>query len=646
MKKTFSVAISAVFFLTSVGSWPSTAFAADDFQVLTNVTIEGDVITLHLTGPAEYTAFPLSEPEKLVVDLLNTEQDWKKRELNVNGSLVKRVRSGQFQNEPSKIARVVVDLSAPADYSIQADGAEIVVTLTPKSGDSAALETPVAETAEAPPAEAAPAEAAPAADAVPPDVPADIAATSESVQSPPLAQNTQVPTPPKRKKITRAKKVKPVKKAEPKTRDIMATLSREPVTLDFQEADIRDVLRVLAAKAGVNMIYGTDVAGTLTIHLHKVPFNECVNTILTLQGLVPQQVGESILRIITPEALATERSKAVTFTRVFPLNYATAAEVKAQLDAIRGAEGRKGNISIDNRTNGLVITDTPEGLDSAGKLIIQLDEQPRQVLIDAKIVELALTDTLDLGVQWEFANTIKNNGVNDRMTIGASQAVAAGTPAPGALGATAVAGDLRTPLGLAGSGSFRGTGVNLPPGSAAGGISFGLVSDNSLLQATLSALASKGLTKTLANPRIVTLNNEPAKILLGDRIPFNITTVTPTGSTQSTQFIEAGIKLLVTPTINVDHRITLKVKPEVSSLVAILAAGPRIRTREAETTVLVENNETIVIGGLIDERDENTTTQVPLMGDLPIIGTFFRSNKKDKSRSELLVFITPKLVRQ
>jgi type II secretory pathway component GspD/PulD (secretin) len=148
----------------------------------------------------------------------------------------------------------------------------------------------------------------------------------------------------------------------------------------------------------------------------------------------------------------------------------------------------------------------------------------------------------------------------------------------------------------------------------------------------------------LSSPKVATINNKEAKILLGEKYPYTTQTVNSNGTTQETKFLDVGIKLTVTPTINADKKISLQVHPEVSLFSSLTAAGPRIATREALTTVIVSNGETAVIGGLITDNDQNLAASVPLMGELPIIGHFFKHTTKSKERTELLVFITPQIV--
>ncbi|HCJ66436.1 MAG TPA: hypothetical protein DHV62_03695, partial [Elusimicrobia bacterium] len=395
-------------------------------------------------------------------------------------------------------------------------------------------------------------------------------------------------------------------------------LPKEAMNLHFQDADIREVFRLFALKSGINIIYGDEVKGTITIHLDNVPFDQALNTVLTLRGLTYQTVGTNILRILTPEMLTLERAKAITFTKIYPLNYAKADEVKTQLDAIRTAEGRKGITNVDTRTNSLIITDTPEGLESAEKLIKELDKKPYQVMIEAKMVDVKLNDLDELGISWAYKE-----------------------------GDTAVAQQTVYPAGVGTSGQQIVQGENLEVSAklttpASGAIfSFGRVTDRLRLEAKLGALITEGKTKVLATPRVATLNNKEAKILIDDKIPYKTTTVGTGGVSQENwQFLEAGVKLTVTPTVNEARQIILKVKPEVS--VPTGGGGgvpPQVGTREAEVTVMVNNNETLVIGGLIRETDITNLEKIPFLGELPLLGTLFKYRSDSKSRSELLVFL-------
>jgi type IV pilus assembly protein PilQ len=193
----------------------------------------------------------------------------------------------------------------------------------------------------------------------------------------------------------------PKKAAAQSYRSIIDDLPRDPITFDYNEADVREVLDMMAAKAGINIIYGDDVSGAITISLSKVPFDEAFQTILNVKGLAAQQVGENILRIAAPATFMAEQKKAIQQTQVFFLNYAVAATVKTQVDSVAAAEGRaKATCTSDDTNNALIITDTSIGIESTARLIRSLDRMPKQVLIEAKLVEVSLEDTFDMGVTW------------------------------------------------------------------------------------------------------------------------------------------------------------------------------------------------------------------------------------------------------
>ncbi len=665
---------------------------AAEFVTLDKTSVQGNDVVMTLSGTSKYHAFKIANPPRLVVEFTNTEHNVKNHELAINGDLIKRVRSGQFQNEPVKIARVVIDLKRASEYQVKNNGNIVTVSFgsetaakvaEEKSTEKAPAPTPkkktipakVAAAPVAPPA--APPATTPAttptaavpstteknAKAAEPAAPAPVPSAAkieteppvQEVVAKPLEEETTAPQakgaqdeavtatvmPGTVKSEVQVEQPKPVathsKTAAPaSTRsDTGVRLPTMPVSIDFQDADIRDVLRVLAMKSGVNIIYGPDVEGNITIKLDNVPFNKAFDTILTLKGLVSQEQSSNILRIATPKKISDERSEAVTFTKIFPLNYAKAEEVKGNLDSVRQAEGRKGNIAVDSRTNSLIITDTPEGLDNCLKIISDLDKKPQQVCIEARIVEMVVSNTDDLGIQWQYA---KETPGNPTTTVGLTNGVGAAAVTNGFNGSN------QSPVTAAGG----GTGVTLgaaPVNGAIGAFSFGVFKSGEFaLSATLNALAQRGLSRILSAPKITTINNQQARILVGQKIPYTTTTVSQAGSTQQTQFLDVGVKMTVIPTINADKRITLYVKPEVSLYVRADAAGPVIGSREAETTVLVNNGDTVVIGGLITDQDIKNGTSVPLLGDIPIIGHLFRRDFKSKDRTELLVFITPRIL--
>lgn len=416
------------------------------------------------------------------------------------------------------------------------------------------------------------------------------------------------------------------------------SLPKTPLTMDFQDADVRDVLHLLALKSGLNVIYGTDVTGPISVHLDRVPFDQAFQTVLTLKGLVALPMGPRVIRVVSSVALNAEQSQAATFTRVFRLNYALADDIKRPVDAIRGASGRKGVSSVDVKTNALIITDTQEGLKEAEDLIPVLDLKPAQVDIEAKIVEVSLDKNTELGISWSFAGTAGPRDSYKIGGVGTTGANASGTtPATG----PGLGGIVQNPSGFAfGSG---GAGVLFPASAGSAGLSFLTRQGTYALQAQISALATQNRAKVLSNPHIVTTNNTEATINVVDKIPYKLTTVSPTGTAESVQFVDSGVKLSVKPTVNADRRITLKVKPEVSNPSGTVGGVPQVKTRNAETTVILRDGETIAIGGLIAENTQKIVSGIPLLMSIPILGHLFKGTSDRKLRTELIVFLTPKI---
>jgi len=417
-------------------------------------------------------------------------------------------------------------------------------------------------------------------------------------------------------------------------------LPKTPITMDFHEADIRDVFRLLAIKSSLNMIYGADVTGNVTVHLDQVPFDQAFQTVLTLKGLVALPMGPKVIRIVTSTGLTTEQSQAATFTRVFRLNYASAEDIKKPLDAIRSAAGRKGVSTVDSKTNSLIVTDTQEGLKEVEDLIPVLDRKPQQVDIESKIVEVKLDNQTQTGISWAYAGQGGGRNTNgpwagtDKYYVGATEAAEGAGSGIGGDGSGVA---LVSPID-------GGTGVNLNSIESVG-FSFLTAQGSYLLSAQIAALATKSRVKILSTPHVVTTNNEEANITVADKIPYLTTTVSNGVSQNNVQFIEAGVKLSVKPTVNADRRITLKVKPEVSTAEgsSIGNLPPRVNSRNAQTTVVLRDGETIAIGGLIQEQIQKNVSGIPFLMDIPILGYLFKQTDNRKIRTELIIFLTPRI---
>lgn len=578
-----------------------------------------DQIVIRSDGELRFNSFVTSNPPRLVVELLDAEYRAEKK-LNGQGAVLKGVRGGQFSRKPKPISRVVLDLARVVPYQIEQTGKELLVRLG-ALGTEALKDVPGTLVAQAPEAGAVGTEPKLSEDMPSsPDLPAAAPAKSEAAQM---------------------KKAEDAKPAARRSYDIVDSMSGDPDDFHVDGVDIRDALRLLGEKAKINVVYGPDVSGTITLHLNQVPFRDIFRTVLNMQGLVTEQVGDKILRVMTPASYQASRQQAVPQTKVFSLNYAKAKDIQVQLDTIRGAEGRRGATVVDDTTNSVIVTDTAEGLDQTARLISQIDRVPRQVLIEAKLVEVELGKTDELGIRWSVAYQDRSkisgqNGVNYSGfgNAGDTFTDAAGVAQPFPFNANLP----------------RGSGVLAPiSGVPTAAIGFGRISNRFHLDGQLQALAERGKLRILSDPKVATLNNKKAEIKITTQIPFVTTSIAAGGSgsvQQSVGFTTTGITLTVTPTINADGHITLQVKPEVSRPGARepVTGARGSNSRSTDTTVLVRNGETIVIGGLISDSQDESTKKVPLLGDIPVLGWLFKSKSSTRTRQELLVFVTTRIM--
>jgi type IV pilus assembly protein PilQ len=385
--------------------------------------------------------------------------------------------------------------------------------------------------------------------------------------------------------------------------------SNPVISLDYKDADVNAVLRSLAWSYGLNLVASTDVKGKVTINLRNVTLNDALDAILTSNGYVHVRRG-SIIYISSGAAEGMDLSSEPVF-----LKYLKAAEAQ---NLLRKVISSKGDIKVDEVSNMLIITDYAANIEKVKKLIEGIDKPPQQVLIEVKILDITSKDLHNIGVTYSAdykpAGDVK--GLFQRNTRYQEE--------------------LKGTVGMAG------------PSSALSGGQFQVNTLNFKglsITATIDALVQDQKANLLASPSIAVLNNREARIVIGEKVPYKERTQTTTGTTETTKFIDVGTTLRVTPSINADGYITMMVHPEVSSVTAILDAGPRITTRECDTTVRVMEGETIVLGGLIKQQDDRTRSKIPLLGDLPIIGLLFSDRSKEQTQTELAVFITPKILR-
>lgn len=415
------------------------------------------------------------------------------------------------------------------------------------------------------------------------------------------------------------------------------------VSLNFKDADIVNVIRLIADATGENIITSEDVKGKVTVKLRNVPWEMALDTILKTKGYDKVR-HNNILRIAAADQIQKEREMELarkraneqvedTIIKIITINYATASEIMAQLKPM--LTGR-GSVQTDERTNTIILEDVASNIDRIVELTKRLDKQTPQVLIEARIVEASSNFEQELGIQWG----------------GTAQASAAtGNPTglvfPGDIVATGGADDPQAnrTQGVTSPGRYA---VNLPAPIGAGvgggiGLVFGSAGGSQLLQLRLSALERSGSGRIVSSPRITTLDNRTAKIAQGVDIP--ITVVSAAGA--NTRFVPANLELEVTPHVTNDGSIMMKIKtaknePNFSRPGAF--GDPTIEKKFAETEVLVRDGDTTVIGGIYTRNTTKSLDEVPFFSKIPVLGWLFRNKRDTDERAELLVFITPRIV--
>jgi type IV pilus assembly protein PilQ len=443
----------------------------------------------------------------------------------------------------------------------------------------------------------------------------------------------------------------PKKKQEAAKKDVFG-YTGEKLSLNFQDIEVRAVLQLIADFTGLNMVTSDSVQGSLTLRLKNVPWDQALDIILKTKGLAMRKAGNVILvapsqEIAAQEKLELEANKQIEElapikTTLIQINYAKATEIQSLLKGEGGLLSARGTVSVDQRTNALLLADTADRIDEARKLISTLDVPVRQVMIESRIVIADDDFAKDLGVRFGATNINDRNG---DLIFGSGSLEATDTMASSAMDNIASSGNpypIEVPTGSGGINQRMN--VNMPViGSNAGRIAFSILSSNTLLDLELSALQAEGRGEVVSNPRVITSNQKQAVIQQGTEIPYQ--EASSSGAT-SVSFKEAVLSLEVTPQITPDDRIILDLKVNKDSVGQLFAGIPSIDTKQVETQILMDNGETVVLGGIYEQTKRNDSERIPFLGDLPFIGALFRTTRERNSKSELLIFVTPKILKQ
>ncbi len=430
------------------------------------------------------------------------------------------------------------------------------------------------------------------------------------------------------------------------------------ITLNFQDIPVRSVLQLIADVSDLNIVVSDTVSGNVTLRLTNVPWDQALDIVLETKNLDMRRSGNVIwiaqaaeIREREQQLLQAQQDRQTLEplrTAMLSISYANAREMAELIRAASVAEGEqgmlsnRGTVTVDNRTNTLLVTDTVDRIDDVRDLVTELDRPVRQVLIESRIVVARHDFTYDLGVRFGVTGAREDSRGN---VISTARNIE-GTDTYSQRGVT----NRRDPT----SAGFNlpnindRMNVNLPISDPAGSIGWSILAADYLLDLELSALESEGEGEVISTPRVITANQQEAFIQQGVEIPFESTQGGTAGAV-NVEFKEAVLELRATPMITPDNRVQLTLNVKQDTVGEIFETGrggsvPSIDTRELGTSVLIENGQTVVLGGIFQEERQHTTTKVPMLGDVPVIGNLFRRRSTEEDKRELLIFITPTIL--
>jgi type IV pilus assembly protein PilQ len=439
----------------------------------------------------------------------------------------------------------------------------------------------------------------------------------------------------------------------------------EKLSLNFQNVEVRAVLQVIADFTGLNIITSDTVGGNLTLRLKDVPWDQALDIILQAKGLSKRKNGNVVLiaptdELAAKEKLALEAQAAVSDlepvrTESFALSYAKAEDLKKLLsDKDQRILSKRGSANVDERTNTLFVQDSGGRLEEARRLVQQLDIPVRQVLIEARIVIADDKWGRQLGARFGTQSAFSSNNYNFGVSGTAIDTVVPLANNPVSRGSSSLVysgGSVNTLFNTPGNVGTIPLGaqpdqlnVNLPVVGAAGSLALSILNlgSGNLVNVEISALEADNRGKVVSSPRVITADKKKAVISQGTEIPY--LTAAASGAT-TVQFKPAVLELSVTPRITPDDRIIMDLEVKKDSVGQIFSGVPSVDTKKVTTQVLVDNGDTIVLGGIFEQTTRTTVDKVPFLGDIPFLGQLFRRTQKQDDKTELLIFVTPKIVK-
>lgn len=438
------------------------------------------------------------------------------------------------------------------------------------------------------------------------------------------------------------------------------------ISLDFQDIEVRRVLQLLADFTGINMVAADTVQGNITLRLKDVPWDQALDIVLKTKNLDKRRNGNVIWIAPVTELIKAEEEEAKAIaqsvklaplqTEYIQLSYAKAADIEKLItegknsstnnngssnisrnndqlgESVGSLLSPRGTVSTDPRTNTLIINDTSKKIDQIRKMIDLLDVEVKQVMIEARIVRASTSFSKEMGVKWGILSHGINN--NDSLLVGGSETTLWNLREPDDEGKYTIERpeNLNVDLGVTSQG--------------ASSLAFGLISmSDFMLDLELSALQSDGHGEVISTPKVMSADKQKAKVATGVEVPYQTTTNSASGSTATTSFKEALLSLEVTPSITPDGKVQMQLNIANDSVNSYAQNGEAILNKNTiNTNVLVNNGETVVLGGVFEQTTTDAVTKVPFLGDLPYIGRLFKKTAKNESKNELLIFVTPRIV--
>lgn len=613
-----------------------------------------------LSGKPIPHVFALNNPTRLVVDLYNTIHSKKNTSRALKRFGVDRIRSGQFQiGNPHSITRIVFDLDKPQQYALNTSDKELIITFFDEYLSSPpTIPKPVQTEVITPPSQTPKTEEEKAKSK--PNLPDPL--PKETTTAPPtenLSPKTTAVDPPPAKTATSSEYSLPnVYVAEEKgsggngssyqeqmlPQSIRAV--EEPkysgtlISPKFKDADLRDVILYLGEEAGLNVVFDPEVRGTVTCNFEDIPWDQFIDIILKTNKMGKNLEG-NVLRIAPVATLTREQEELRRLedsqelagpmrNMTFKLSYSKAADVKALLES---KLSERGEIIIDNRTNTLIVSEVADRIGLLEDLIEALDTPTPQVSIEARIVEATSTFIRNLGIQWGWRGIADPFYGNQTSMQFPSKVFLDGAQIPEGVVTKGISG----PLG--------GYAINLPAPAftTVMGLSLSNVLNTVSVDMAISALETSGSGKIISAPSVVTQNNQEAEIIQGRQIPVQ----TIANFTVTTRYVNAALELRATPQITAEGTIimTIDIQNNAADFANLVNGIPPITRQSAHTVVMIPDGGTTVIGGIYRTEDSITHERVPFLHKIPILGNLFRSFARTKQNRELLIFITPRILK-